>query len=62
MTADVDLVEAPRDAWIDRLGYYAATPAIPERLRQRRHFRFAETPERYWPVVGRWLDETAPRP
>jgi pimeloyl-ACP methyl ester carboxylesterase len=26
------------------------------------HFPFAETPERYWPVVARWLDETAPQP
>ena len=26
------------------------------------HFPFAETPERYWPVVARWLEETAPKP
>jgi pimeloyl-ACP methyl ester carboxylesterase len=24
------------------------------------HFPFAEAPERYWPVVARWLRETAP--
>lgn len=25
------------------------------------HFAFAETPERYWQVVARWLEETAPQ-
>lgn len=24
------------------------------------HFPFVEAPERYWTVVGRWLEETAP--
>ena len=24
------------------------------------HFPFIETPDRYWPVVARWLEETAP--
>ena len=24
------------------------------------HFPFVETPDRYWPVVARWLEETAP--
>jgi pimeloyl-ACP methyl ester carboxylesterase len=117
--------EALRDAWIDQLDYYAASPEGAERLRQRwggvtyqpgpnrheqwgeletldalagvtvlaiagardrmpralqqriadasprgtlaviegaGHFPFAETPERYWLVVARWLDETAPQP
>jgi len=26
------------------------------------HFPFADTPERYWPVVARWLAETTPQP
>jgi pimeloyl-ACP methyl ester carboxylesterase len=24
------------------------------------HFPFVETPDRYWPIVARWLEETAP--
>ena len=26
------------------------------------HFPFVEAPERYWPVVARWLEATAPQP
>ena len=115
--------EELRDAWLDQLDYYAASPAGAERLRERfrgviyqpgpnqreewgeletldaladitvlaiadehdrmpralqqriadasprgtpaviegaGHFPFAETPDRYRPVVARWLEETRP--
>ena len=54
MTADVPRVLQQRIADASPHGTLAV-------IEGAGHFPFAETPERYWPVVARWLEETAPQ-